>query len=112
MINQKELLTLAVRNNADWCALICTSHGVSVGWEPPVWYCAGPPPVFYPHIISIGPECDLPMIARKIPDMKGRVSIKDAYDSLALESLGFKRLFRGRWLVALRRHWHRLRMNL
>lgn len=100
MSSSSNLLALAVQNNADWCSVVCESHGAASIWEPTVWYCTGQPPMFYPNIISLSPACDLQTIAGKILVMEGNISIKDAYDSLDLPSLGFNRLFKAHWLVA------------
>nr|WP_295931905.1 hypothetical protein [uncultured Dyadobacter sp.] len=100
MISGNDLLNIAVRNNAEWCSIVCDSHGVLGNWEPSFWSCARQPPMFYPNIISLNPICDLQTIGRKIAELEGSLSIKDAYDSLGLGTLGFARLFKAHWLLA------------
>lgn len=46
-------LQLALRNNAEWCDLVCRSHGQLGQFHDSAWVDYGPVPEFYPNIISL-----------------------------------------------------------
>ncbi|WP_433306409.1 hypothetical protein ACQP2F_20715 [Actinoplanes sp. CA-030573] len=83
------LLPAAVRNNAEWCALVCRTHGVASRFGDRAWRAEGQPPPFYPSAITLTPDA-------AAADVLPASSVKDSYAALDLD--GFTPLFEARWI--------------
>jgi hypothetical protein len=82
-----DVLSAAVRNNAEWCALVCRTHGIESRFDDDVWRCLGAPPPYYPSVVTLGP-------AASVRSASG--SVKDSFAVLDLP--GFRPLFDAQWI--------------
>jgi len=91
-------LTWAVRNNANWCDLVCRSHGIRTRFRPDLWVTAERAPNLYPDAITLRdrlPEADVLAAIAPGPG----ASVKDSYATLDLDEHGFEELFEARWIT-------------
>lgn len=91
-------LAAAVRNNADWCAAVCRSHGVGGSFDGDAWVAAGPAPTYYPEAVTLAPGVDVRRLVAGVPRVAGG-SIKDSYASIDLAAAGFRVLVDASWIV-------------
>ncbi len=88
------MLHRAVRNNALWCHAVCASHGSPGEFHPTLWLARHGAPRYYPNAITLTPQIDRTEIPRT-----GGWAIKDSYQSLNLQDLGFAPLFDAAWIA-------------
>ncbi len=93
------LLTQAVLNNADWCSLICELHDAKGTIKQDIWFTQAQVPAFYPNLITLNPQVETEVVRKLIPD-HGAFAIKDSFNTLDLQNLGFTKLFEAQWLTA------------
>jgi hypothetical protein len=86
-----DLLSAAVRNNAEWCALVCRTHGVESRFGERAWRALGPTPPYYPDSITLSPDA-------APADLLPAQSIKDSFATLDLTADGFAPLFEATWI--------------
>lgn len=88
----------AVINNADWCDAMATAHGIATRYNEYVWATECSMPRFYPNVITLqrGMLIDelVDSIAANLPAGWG---VKDSFDELRLDVLGFKSAFQAHW---------------
>src|SRR5882757_1951590 len=85
---------ICVRNNAEFCDLICRSHAVPGVFEHSWWIQEKAGPAFYPNVITL--------TRNSIPEQTARVSalralrpdiaVKDSFGILDLSTIGMRRL--------------------
>ncbi|MBT0771511.1 hypothetical protein KIH74_21415 [Kineosporia sp. J2-2] len=86
----------AARNNAEWCAAVCRSHGVAGRFGPDVWSTNAPAPPFYPDVITLRPGVHAPGALSGIE--RENLSVKDSFADLDLTAHGLTVLFDARWI--------------
>jgi hypothetical protein len=89
-----------VRNNAEFCDLICRSHGVPGVFGRSLWIQEKSGPAFYPNVITL--------TRNSVPEQTARISafralrpdigIKDSFRTLDLSTIGMRRLFDAEWV--------------
>lgn len=92
----------AVRNNADWCEVVCSAHGSPGEVVDTMWINLGPIPRFYPNAQTLTRDAQ-----RQIESIKRLVNeslpsgwaLKDSFASLDLAQLGFTQLFEAQWII-------------
>ena len=94
----------AALNNAEWCAAVWRSHGLSVEQALGLWVCAHQTPQYYPNVVTVDLGADPSVQAKFIADLLQSnpsldVSVKDSFASLDLRAVGMTPLFDARWLV-------------
>ena len=94
-------LTWAVRNNANWCDLVCRSHRIPTRFRPELWATAQPPPRFYPDAVTLQAHVAAEDVLAAISPHPG-ASVKDSFATLDLGRHGFDELFEAELL----RHPH------
>ena len=91
------LLAAAIRNNAEWCAAVCRSHGITGTFDDRAWRSPRRTPPYYPDAVTLhsgaAPGDVLPGI-----DASPGCSVKDSHATLDLAPHGFTELFRARWI--------------
>lgn len=91
-------LTLAVRENAAWCDLVCRLHRFTPEGDARLWWSARRTPDFFPDAVTLVP--DLPVL-----DVLGRIynsfgaSVKDSFATLDLTDQGWTVLFDATWVA-------------
>jgi hypothetical protein len=88
-------LTLAARNNAEWCDAVARSWGGAPRFEAEFWINPGAAPPFYPNIVTLAPIEAVPAALAAAPD---GFAVKDSFGTLELASLGFGPLFEAKWI--------------
>jgi hypothetical protein len=87
----------AARNNAEWCDLVCRTHGLVPAFRGDAWVTATRSPVGYPDAVTLTGS----VVA---DDLLGRVdrspgcSVKDSFAVLDLSGSGFEVLFDAEWI--------------
>jgi hypothetical protein len=88
----------AARNNADWCALVCRSHGIPSTVSGTAWRSARRPPRYYPDAVTLSPDATPADVLAGIDTGSPGCSIKDSFAMLDLASDGFVELFTAQWI--------------
>ncbi|GHG01747.1 hypothetical protein ACFFSH_02325 [Streptomyces filamentosus] len=96
MINN-ELLTAAVRNNAEWCQSMCRAHGLAGAFGPRAWTSPRRTPLYYPDGVSLAADADAADVLAGV-DRTAGASVKDSYARLDLAPEGFRPLFDATWI--------------
>jgi hypothetical protein len=91
-------LRAAARNNAEWCASLCRSHGIPGAFGETAWTSARRTPPYYPDVVTLRddavPGDFLPGIDTESPGC----SVKDSFATLDLTPHGFAELFTAQWI--------------
>jgi hypothetical protein len=90
-------LSWAVRNNAQWCDLVCRSLGLGTKWEKSAWKSQSRSPRFYPDAVTLSAAVTAEELLSGIDGSPG-CSVKDSFASLDLAPAGFRILFEARWI--------------
>ena len=102
-MNASELLTSAVRNNAQWCDRIAASHGGAGQFDADCWWTTAQAQRFYPNAVTLraaGTTRQLRTIeALSAAPPAPTFAIKDSFACLELRGLGFAPLFDATWYV-------------
>lgn len=93
------MLDAAVRNNAAWCDLVCTSVGAPGAFAPDLYVNVDDVPRFYPNAVTLSDAVRTDDVLSALAG-RDRWSVKDSFDRLDLADAGLARLFRAHWLVA------------
>jgi hypothetical protein len=59
----------AALSNAEWCAAVWRSHGLSVEQARGLWVCAHQTPRYYPNVVTVDLEVDPSIQAKFIADL-------------------------------------------
>jgi len=88
----------AAANNAEWCDMVCRSHGLEGRFDDDAWTCPTRTPVFYPDAVTLVPRPSVPALLARIDSGPG-CSVKDSFATLDLSDHGFGVLFDAHWVV-------------
>ncbi|WP_328536901.1 GNAT family N-acetyltransferase [Streptomyces sp. NBC_00344] len=88
----------AARNNAEWCDLLCRTHGVRGEFTPMAWTSAERTPPFYPDAVTLSPGTSAADVLTGIDTAGPGASVKDSFADLDLSADGFNVLFDARWI--------------
>ncbi|MFI2412053.1 hypothetical protein [Streptomyces sp. NPDC018947] len=88
----------AARNNADWCASVCRSHGIPSTFGATAWHSAHRTPPYYPDAVTLDPDAVPTDFLPEIDMASPGCSIKDSFAALDLTSDGFVELFTAQWI--------------
>jgi hypothetical protein len=88
----------AARNNADWCASVCRSHGIPNTFGETAWRSARRTPPYYPDAVTLHPDTVPTDFLSDIDTASPGCSIKDSFAALDLTSHGFVELFTAQWI--------------
>ena len=91
------MLTEAVRGNAEWCDLVCRTHGIDTRFDADAWVALRRSPPLYPNVVTLrdGPRAT---DALRRVDRSPGCSIKDSFACVDLTSEGFRSLFDAEWI--------------
>ncbi|MFD8012633.1 hypothetical protein [Streptomyces sp. NPDC058955] len=93
-----ELLTAAVRNNAEWCASMCRAHGLATTTGPRAWTSPRRTPLYYPDAVSLTGDATPADVVASIDLTVPGASVKDSHARLDLAPDGFRPLFDATWI--------------
>ncbi|MGZ4258479.1 MAG: hypothetical protein ACXVRE_12015 [Gaiellaceae bacterium] len=92
------LVRAAARNNAEWCAAFCRTHGIAGRFRRHSWFSPVRTPPYYPDAVTLLPEAAAEQILAGVDTGEG-CSVKDSFAGLDLAPFGFAPLFRAEWVV-------------
>jgi hypothetical protein len=87
----------AARNNAEWCAAVCGSHGIPSSFGTDAWAAHLRSPARYPDAVTFEPTVTAAQLLPRIDGGPG-CSIKDSFATLAQPPAGFRVLFDAEWI--------------
>jgi hypothetical protein len=101
---KRSITALAAHNNALWCDAVCRAHDRPGEFHDTLWFTRLGAPRFYPDAVTlVGAEAasvQLEAIASLISATRQReLFVKDSFQSLNLNSLGFEPLFDAEWVA-------------
>lgn len=88
----------AARNNAEWCDLVCRTHGIDTTFEPDVWVAQRRSPPLYPDAVTLSDRPSAGDVVRRVVDSSTGCSVKDSFASVDLSPEGFRLLFDAEWI--------------
>src|SRR5215468_10079713 len=101
---KKNITTLAARNNALWCDAVCRAHDRPGEFHESLWLTRLGAPRFYPDAVTLSGVESAPPQIETIAALVGSTrerewAVKDSFQSLELNSLGFETLFDAEWIA-------------
>ena len=88
---------LAIRNNAEWCDLVCRTHGVPTSLDRYAWTAQRRPPPLYPDAVTLRAHVPAHDMLSLVDRSRG-CGVKDSFASLDLAADGFRLLFEAEWI--------------
>ncbi|MEV5240084.1 hypothetical protein AB0K89_13385 [Streptomyces cinnamoneus] len=88
----------AARNNADWCASVCRSHGIPNTFGETAWHSDRRTPPYYPDAVTLHPDAVPADFLPGIDTATPGCSVKDSFAALDLTADGFVELFTAQWI--------------
>ncbi|RJO78434.1 hypothetical protein D5S18_05990 [Nocardia panacis] len=98
MVTRDELVRAAARENAQWCEVMCRTHGTVGEFEAAVWSSARRTPPLYPDAVTLRPEATAAEVLARIDRESPGASVKDSFGCLDLSEAGFGVLFEAHWI--------------
>ncbi|MFF5536647.1 hypothetical protein ACFY71_29980 [Streptomyces cinerochromogenes] len=92
------LIRAAARNNAEWCASMSRSHGLTGEFGVEAWAVPSRPPLYYPDAVTLVPGADAAALVDRIDTAGAGACVKDSFADLDLTGAGFKVLFDAQWI--------------
>jgi hypothetical protein len=89
---------IAARNNAEWCDILCRTHGISGTFDADAWAAPRRTPPFYPDAVTLDPAADEASILERIDTVAPDCSIKDSFATLDLAPFGFELVHEAEWI--------------
>jgi hypothetical protein len=101
---KKNITALAARNNALWCDAVCRAHDRPGEFHDTLWLTRLGAPRFYPDAVTLSGVESAPAQIKAIAALVGSTrerewAVKDSFQSLELNSLGFEPLFDAEWVA-------------
>ncbi|MFG1841490.1 hypothetical protein [Micromonospora sp. NPDC049175] len=88
----------AARDNAEWCDIVCASHGLAGRTDADAWSVPHRSPQWYPDAVTRRPGVDAVALLDRIDAGPG-ASVKDSFADLDLSGYGFRVLFDAQWIL-------------
>ncbi|MEV7327930.1 hypothetical protein [Micromonospora sp. NPDC093244] len=93
----RDVREAAARDNANWCAALCASHGSAGRIDADAWSVPRRSPQWYPDAVTLRPGVDPDALLDRIEGGAG-ASVKDSFADLDLSGHGFEVLFDAQWI--------------
>lgn len=87
----------AARDNAQWCDLVCRSHGCATAFHDDVWLTETRSPRAYPDAVTLRRSAVVADVLARV-DRSAGCSVKDSFAALDLSDSGFDVLFEAEWI--------------
>ncbi len=98
-----ELVIKAAQNNAEWCDIVCSTHGVPGEFLENIWINRQEvPTLLYPNAVTIKPLSDksLDAVIKTLEEIPlEKYAIKDSFNELPADKLDSKILFEAEWIL-------------
>ncbi len=88
----------AILDNARWCHLISSTHGIMGRFDDDAWVSPRRTPPMYPDAITLASDVPAEALLARI-DRSAGCSVKDSFATLDLSDAGFEVLFDAEWIV-------------
>jgi hypothetical protein len=88
----------AARNNAEWCAAVCTLDGIASQFSDDAWTSPSRPRSLFPDAVTLVPSPSIPGLLARVDPAPG-TSIKDSFAALELKPFGFSVLLQAQWIT-------------
>ena len=88
----------AARNNAEWCDIVCRTHGIPGRFDPDAWVNQRRTPRYYPDAVSLDPAAVASSILERVDTTSIGCSIKDSFATLDLAPFGFRVAHEAEWI--------------
>nr|WP_189295887.1 hypothetical protein [Streptomyces cinerochromogenes] len=95
---KQSLIRAAARNNAEWCASMNRSHGLTGEFGEQAWAVPSRPPLYYPDAVTLVPGADAAALVDRIDTAAAGACVKDSFADLDLTGAGFEVLFDAQWI--------------
>lgn len=92
------VIPAAARNNAEWCAAMSRSHGLTGEFGVQAWAVSARPPLYYPDAVTLVPGANAAALVDRIDTAAAGACVKDSFADLDLAAAGFKVLFDAQWI--------------
>jgi hypothetical protein len=89
---------VAAANNAEWCDLVCGTHGAQTRFDEDAWTSRTRTPPRFPDAVTLVADLSVPDLLARVDAAVG-CSIKDSFASLDLTAYGLRVLFDAQWIV-------------
>lgn len=99
--SKQSLVRAAARNNAEWCAAMSRSHGLTGEFGPQAWTAPARTPLYYPDAVTLTPGVDTAALVARIDTTAPGAAVKDSFADLDLTAAGFHVLFEAQWIHRL-----------
>ena len=83
-------LAAAVLDNARWCHLVCSTHGITGRFDEDAWVSARRTPPMYPDAVTLTDDVSTEALLSRV-DRTAGCSIKDSFSTLDLTGAGLQR---------------------
>ncbi|MET0419912.1 MAG: hypothetical protein ABW022_28185 [Actinoplanes sp.] len=93
----RDVREAAAHNNAEWCDIVCASHGLTGRTDVDAWSVPRRSPQWYPDAVTLRPGVDADALLARIDAGVG-ASVKDSFADLDLGPYGFRVLFDAQWI--------------
>jgi hypothetical protein len=93
-----DLVGASARNNAEWCDVVCRSHGLSPRFRADAWLSERRTPAGFPDAVTLSTGVSPQRLLDGIDASEG-CSVKDSFAELDLRPSGFRVLFHAQWIV-------------
>lgn len=90
--------SVAARNNAEWCDVLCRTHGVRGAFSLTAWTAAERTPPYYPDAVTLAPGSDAGVLLAAVDTATPGCTVKDSFADLDLTEYGFGVLFEAQWI--------------
>lgn len=99
----EEFVIKAAQNNADWCDIVCSAHGVPGEFLEYIWLNKQEvPTLLYPNVVTIKPisNKDYNALVKTVQSIPLKnYAIKDSFNELLADKMSCKVLFDAEWIL-------------
>jgi hypothetical protein len=96
-MDARAAVAAAVVDNARWCHLVCSAHGITGRFDADAWVSPRRTPLMYPDAVTLAADVAVGSLLSRI-DAEDGCSIKDSFASVDLTAAGFEVLFDAEWI--------------
>jgi len=97
-MDARAAVAAAVIDNARWCHLVCSTHGITGRFDADAWISPRRTPPMYPDAVTLSADVAAGKLLSRV-DRGAGCSIKDSFATLDLAAAGFGVLFDAAWIL-------------
>lgn len=92
-----DLLRAAVRENASWCDVVASAHGLTGSWSSTMWSCPSRTPPLFPDAVTLSRVATMADVVDRIDVSLPGATVKDSFAALEVGD-SWAVLLDGTWL--------------